>query len=578
MSSKGPALIAAIDFGTMYSGYAFSIIDSSPKRQFTINMNQAWNAGGHNLLSIKTPTTLLLDASKQLVAFGYQAENRYTELEMDGKIDGYYYFHRFKMKLFEKENMSPDTELTDIKGKPVPAKEVFALSIQFLKQHLINSLSRQGVDVADFGIQWVLTVPSIWSDGAKQFMRQCAVKAGIQNDSLMISLESEAASIFCHHISSNLSIDACTGVLSSKKGTQYMIVDMGGGTSDITALENIGKNQLKEICRASGSDCGGIAVDNAFYTIFMHIVGQAVIDDLINSSPTAHLDLFREFECVKRSLTPEQTGKITMSIPFLTLTQVCEKHHNKDFVSLLKASKYNNQMTIVNDKLRIEIDLLKLLFKQTTDKIVNLIKDSLHQVQNKRAVNVILVGGFSESLIVQHAIKSSIPSHNIIVPNEATLAVLKGAVIFGTDPNVIVSRVVRYTYGFQVSNEFDPKLHEFLRQVEVDGLQLCEKVFEKFMVINSTVSLGQKIKETFTTTKKFQELHYLPLFTSTKKEPGYTDDKACKHVGNVVVRIPNPTENYRDIDVTICFGHTELQIEAVDVESGNMCQTTFEYV
>ncbi|CAG2207015.1 unnamed protein product [Mytilus edulis] len=572
-------------------------MNSSQKGPLTIDLNKAWNAGGHNLLSIKTPTTLLLDLNKQLVAFGYQAENRYTELEMDacgffgyqaenrytelemdGKFDGYYYFHRFKLKLFEKESLSTDSELSDIRGKSVPAKDVFASSIRFLKQHLISSLSRQGVDVADFGIQWVLTVPSIWSDSAKQFIRQCAVKAGIQNDSLVVSLESEAASIFCHHISSNLSVGTNTGVLSSKKGTQYMVVDMGGGTSDITALENIGKNKLKEICRACGADCGGIAVDNAFYTMFMDIVGQAVIDDLISSSPTAHLDLFREFECVKRSLTPEQTGKVTMSIPFLTLTQICEKHHHNDFVSLLKASKYNQQMTIVNDKLRIEVDLLKLLFKPTTDKIVNLIKDKLHEIQNKKAINVILVGGFSESLIVQHAIKTSIPSHHIIVPNEATLAVLKGAVIFGTDPNVIVSRVVRHTYGFQVSNDFDPKLHEFHRQVEVDELELCEKVFEKFMVINSTVSLGQKIKETFTTTKKFQELHYLPLFTSTKKEPGYTDDKTCKHAGNVVVRIPNPTEKYRDIDVTICFGHTELQIEAVDVESGNMCQTTFEYV
>lgn len=103
MSNREPSLVAAIDFGTMYSGYAFSVRESFQKDPLSINVNQVWNAGGHQLFSVKTPTTLLLDSNKQLVAFGYQAENRYTELVLDGKLDDHYYFHRFKMKLYENE-------------------------------------------------------------------------------------------------------------------------------------------------------------------------------------------------------------------------------------------------------------------------------------------------------------------------------------------------------------------------------------------------------------------------------------------------------------------------------------------
>lgn len=350
-----------------------------------------------------------------------------------------------------------------------------------------------------------------------------------------------------------------------------------GGTTDITTLKNIGQNKLEEISRATGENCGGIAVDKEFYGVFYKIVGKEVLDDMARSFPTAYLDLFREFECVKRYLTPEREDKVTMSIPILTLTQLCEKHHKKHFLAMLKASRYSHQITIVHDKLRIESNLLKSLFKFATEKIVKLVNNTLNEIENKRSIQVILVGGFSESHFVQKAVKSSLP-YKVIVPSEATVAVLKGAVLFAAKPEVISSRVMRFTYGFQVSNDFNPKRHSYLKEVEVDGLKLCEKVFERFVEINKRVILGESIKETFTTTKKFQDIHYLPLYTSIDKDPEYTDDDSCKHVGTVVVRIPNPTDRYRDVEVIISFGHTELKMEAVDQESGNACQTSFQYV
>lgn len=58
------------------------------------------------------------------------------------------------------------------------AMEVFAAGIRFLKDHMMKACTERmygsGVDIAD--IRWVLTVPAIWDDGAKQFMREAAVK------------------------------------------------------------------------------------------------------------------------------------------------------------------------------------------------------------------------------------------------------------------------------------------------------------------------------------------------------------------------------------------------------------------
>lgn len=53
------------------------------------------------------------------------------------------------------------------------AIKVFSESICYLKKDLTAHL--KNVDLkADENIHWMLTVPAIWDDGAKQFMREAA--------------------------------------------------------------------------------------------------------------------------------------------------------------------------------------------------------------------------------------------------------------------------------------------------------------------------------------------------------------------------------------------------------------------
>lgn len=69
-----------------------------------------------------------------------------------------------------------DLILEDITGKPMPTIDVFALSIHALKKHLMSYLTKQGTEVELKDIRWVLSVPAIWTDISKQFMRESAVK------------------------------------------------------------------------------------------------------------------------------------------------------------------------------------------------------------------------------------------------------------------------------------------------------------------------------------------------------------------------------------------------------------------
>ncbi|VDI84297.1 Hypothetical predicted protein, partial [Mytilus galloprovincialis] len=96
-------IVAALDFGTAYSGYAFSMRGDFKTNPLKIHVNQAWNAGGRQLLSLKTPTTLLLNPDKQFKAFGYEAENAYSNLAMDDDHFDHFLFRRFKMNLHNKK-------------------------------------------------------------------------------------------------------------------------------------------------------------------------------------------------------------------------------------------------------------------------------------------------------------------------------------------------------------------------------------------------------------------------------------------------------------------------------------------
>ena len=64
--------------------------------------------------------------------------------------------------------------IEDIAGKSVPAMKVFGTSIRALMKHLFLTFTERGIEIEPMDIRWVLTVPAIWSEAAKQFMRKSA--------------------------------------------------------------------------------------------------------------------------------------------------------------------------------------------------------------------------------------------------------------------------------------------------------------------------------------------------------------------------------------------------------------------
>ncbi|XP_076088281.1 heat shock 70 kDa protein 12B-like [Mytilus galloprovincialis] len=565
MEKSNYMMVAALDFGTTYSGYAFSFRNDFETEPLKIQANPIWMTGSSQFMSLKTPTCLLLDKDQKFVAFGFQAENMYAEYVLDELQDEFYYFHRFKMYLHNNKNITSTMVLEDITGKTLPAFDVFKLSIKALVNHLLETLDTQGTGVKHDEVQWVLTVPAIWTDTAKQFMRSSAEEAGINPDKLILSLEPEAASILCQYLPITKSEK---GFEMSKIGTEYMVVDLGGGTADITVHQKVEKDQLKEKHRATGNNCGGTSVDNRFFILLENIFGKSLMESLKKENPLAYLDLERSFEAAKRNIDPNNKGKVTMTIPFTTLDKLCKKINKTDFETLVEASDYANEIKLLNDKIRFNIDLIVNLFKPSIDSVILLMKEVLRSKSTKGVTHFLMVGGFSECSLLQNEIRKSFPGKQIIVPKDAGLSVLKGAVLFGHRPDYIKSRIMPRTYGVMTSLPFDPRKFDEKYCVVMDGEERCDKIFSLITSVDDSVEAGTKFEKSYFTPFPNQEKMDFNVYVSTEANPCYVDEEGCKHLCTPTIIFPDICPDKRWVDVEFELGNTEIKMTAKDRKSG----------
>ncbi|XP_033731576.1 heat shock 70 kDa protein 12B-like, partial [Pecten maximus] len=286
-------MVAAIDFGTTFSGFAFCTkswynYHGGPRIHI-----HPWPA--QTTMTGKAPTCVLLDSDQNFISFGYEANTQFVEGKYDSEYC--YFFKHFKMKLYEmKEELSRETMIESQNGKTMPAIKVFSAVIKFVKDTLLTYLKskspRSVFHASD--IHWVLTVPAIWNLKAKQFMREAAQMAGIDDNQLTLALEPEAASLYCRQVPR--SVDRTTGgrpsIANFKAGDKYLLMDLGGGTIDITAHEILENDHLKEIIEPTGGYWGSLRVNEEFTRFLQRLCGQDVLAELQANNPRRFIEGF----------------------------------------------------------------------------------------------------------------------------------------------------------------------------------------------------------------------------------------------------------------------------------------------
>lgn len=348
-----------------------------------------------------------------------------------------------------------------------------------------------------------------------------------------------------------------------------------GGTVDIVVHEKEVQDRVRELCHPSGEACGGTAVDRAFKDMFEAICGVTVMDKLKKDYTSNYFDLIRGFEIFKRNVGNRRRQRVNLQIPIATLNQLCQQISHKSFSELLQASEYAPKVSLITDKLQMDKDLVLSFFTSAISQIIEVINITLTEARPTTVTKFLLVGGFSESVIVQNAIKEAFPDKDVIIPDDPTLAVVKGAVLYGHRADLISSRYTRFWYGRRLIPVFDESVHDLQRSVMVDGRQRCKDVFHCFKNKDEHCPVGTEVHLQYHTIKEMQDKMSVAVYVSDHPDTRYVDEEGCDKLGDWTVDLPTPKRERQYVDVKFIFGGTELVVTAKVQGTTNELKTCF---
>jgi hypothetical protein len=344
---------------------------------------------------------------------------------------------------------------------------------------------------------------------------------------------------------------------------------------DVTVREVLQDRSLKEITKASGGAWGGKKVNDQFYLFIEELVGEKIMNDFKEAHPSAHLELEREIEQKKRSLQGGQDRKIAINLPG-ELSEMFEKRKGKSMMDFVESSgRYNNKVSMKYEKLYFDLSVTFTMFKPAVESILHHIEELVSDPVTQGLHTIMLVGGFSESKIIERAVKEKFRDYRVVIPQDAGLAVLKGAVLFGQNPLIVSKRVSRFTYGTKQFRYFLDSDPQELRE-EIEDVPYCKNVFNVLAKSGETFRVGQKV--TTEVSPITPEMTRMPVifYQSQNPDQKYVDDN-CRELGVLLVDMPDTTGGLdRIVDVSLTFGDTELHVTGTDRSHGEEVAVKFD--
>ncbi|KAL3857065.1 hypothetical protein ACJMK2_011761 [Sinanodonta woodiana] len=585
-SKEEPAVVIALDIGSSHSGYAYQFRGDFTDKTGVIHVSRNWNTYNE---TFKTSSCLLLERKTQMrIVIGENAEMRYSRICDEGKQFDFLFFKKFKMILYREDfriNDNTKNQAEDYTGEHVPFTLVMSKFIGGLLEHCYKKLeiydeqkakakaegTEQAQKIDDTNIRWVITVPAIWNDVAKGAMRKSAIDAGIRSDQLILALEPEAAALYRMSLSSQ---ERFRMNKLGNVGSKFMVVDMGGGTIDITAVEVLEKDQLKQIMAAHGGPWGAQRINDAFSQLVTEVFKTK------DGSPFAsctRADLFKmeiEFERQKvglrGNLEPDEEY-IKLPLPEKVWKEL------KEVIIKDEDNKYAHYFEKTEDGLYFKPNIIsEKLFGESLQVIMTYLQ-SIIRTENAQ---IVLVGGFAESGIVKDKFAEVFPSRSINVPGNPFYAVLKGADLYGQDPDILKSRISRFTYVPDVCVPFNPAEDPSEKKmVNSTGRILCKDVFSIHVRSNQVVFLNEEQPaQAYNPLEKDQKQMRCDIYQTESVEPKYVTDAGCEKIVVILIEMPDVTGGTnRKVEVTMIYGGTELRVKCVDETTGKEFKTSINY-
>ncbi|XP_060604515.1 heat shock 70 kDa protein 12B-like, partial [Ruditapes philippinarum] len=470
--------------------------------------------------------------------------------------------------------------LEDVRQRQLPALDIFAMSIKYLLGDMLTVLNRKERGITLYNILVVLTVPALWTDPAKHFMREAAIKAGCDSKKLIIALEPEVASIYCQFLDEDETVDE--QFLQFPVGMRYLVVDAGGGTVDI-AIHGVEEDfHVKEVASAVGGDWGSTMIDDAFEQFLKELLGEDIYNELKGNHSGDFLTIMRDFENEKLiNNAGHQTKKdyqIDIQLPMSVANMLTEKLQTTLF-KRAKESTFAQNLTVFKNRLVMTSELFESFYEEPVKQTISLIEQTLSNGKVGKLKAILMVGGFSQSKILQNAVKAAFPKQHVVVPIESSVSIVKGAVVYGHHPMSISERILKYTYGVEVMKKFKPGVHPVKRMVETETGKYCKNVFSKHVEKDQLVKVGEaQIDQRYTPADSQKTSAHLKLFASSVKNPKYTDElSTC--IGEVTIDLDDHDGDLtRGLWVSFIFSGPEIVVEVFDEKTEKVRQAKTDFL
>ncbi|MEV4383546.1 hypothetical protein [Streptosporangium sp. NPDC049644] len=567
-------VVAAIDFGTHGTGYAWSVISAAndDMRGRQVFWNNQWP--GQPVAYPKNLTALLLDEEGEVVAWGFEAKRKWTGIRDKIERDKTLFARAFKMELAGEES----NPAVDVKSRNINAHVLIEKYLKLIYEEALKNITASGY--VEEEIRWCLTVPAIWSDYQKQVMRELAVAAGLPGDRkrLLLAIEPEVAAYYVRV--SGVRTIGMSGKRASlmTPRSRFIVVDCGGGTVDITAYKSDAQNNLQEI----GNDWGGkygseyVNMDFVMRILQNRFGSYDALQRIQEECPTELLRIVDAWESEKIHLTSDREEDIFLPLPAAIDRQLTDDV--RDRIATIQDG--------VSDTIVVTAEEARSAFDSVIPNILKLVDKALHEMRVQRRNTqgeeiVLLVGGFGASAYLQQRLQAHIKGRaQLAVPGDPKVAVLLGAVHYAYSPQT-TARKTKLTYGCEVNGVFREGIDPQSRRITLpNGAARCAGRFDVLVKARELVPIDREVVTSYTPTYPHQTALSIEVYSSPNQNPVYVEDSGNKRLGSLYIdlkQVMHLAQDKRSVKVYMRFGETEIHVRAQIAHTGESVEADLQF-
>ncbi|KAG0268188.1 hypothetical protein BGZ95_002567 [Linnemannia exigua] len=525
-------VVMAIDFGTTFSGVAYAL-----KADGEVHDMTKWPR--HLAQYPKTPTlSLYKKDSTRILDWGHAA--RLAMLKPSAK--DFCLLRKFKLQLDETLHNAP-------LENGISALDAVTHYLKKLHGHVMMELMKGFIkNYEPNQFQYCLTVPAMWSDGAKNTMRRAAIGAGLIQEGdppnrLILISEPEAAAMYCERMVDRFSL---------KHGDRFMICDAGGGTVDLIVFEvNEPPGQarhLREVTRGHGASCGSVFLD-------------ANMERLLE----------RKFKRYRRGI--KACGWASLMDTFVDMVKPMFNGQEDVLMQIPQATGLedlnDHEIGLEDGVLCVSVEEMKAeVFEPVISDVLDLIQKQLHQSQSCSAI--FMVGGFGSSRYLEERVRQEF-GHLVglvAVPQRPELAVVRGAVYAGLNTKTINMRVARRWYGVDANMPFEEGVDpESKKIISHDGHVRCKERFSVYVRPGQQIGVDECVSKEYVTWSYPKGLDSPLYVCNSPNQPKYITDPGVQKIADFHIpmpEIPGAQPRTRVVfKLNLYFGLTEVRAEAV---------------